>query len=347
MLQSKNILTIGCKCNPPKGGVAYVLNSYMNYVYEPFNFVANSGGKNAFIKLWYMISALIKCEFKYIFNKEIDIVHIHTASNNSFKRSALFIKQAKRYGKKVVCHIHGGAFKTYRESNKEFVDKILQQSDAIVALSEYWKQFFTEEVGLNNVFVIKNIIPKPEQKKVIHEDKLHLLFLGFITEAKGIFDLIETINANKETWKDRVVLHIGGNGKVEKLKELIAKYGLENTVIYEGWVSGDKKAELLSQADGFILPSYTEGLPISILEAMSYGLPILSTPVGSIPEIIKDGENGFLFEPKDCKNMANCINMLLNDKSLVTLISGKNISVAQNYLPDAVEHELCKLYELI
>lgn len=100
-----------------------------------------------------------------------------------------------------------------------------------------------------------------------------------IGHNKGIYDLIGVIALHKKEFHGRQKLRVGGNGEVDKVKILIKEKKISDIVSYEGWVSGGRKVELLDVSDAYILPSYKEGLPISILEAMSYGLPMISTKV--------------------------------------------------------------------
>ena len=343
---SNKVLSIGCHCNPPKGGIAYVLKAYQNNIYSPFKFVANSKG-NFFANIWYLIKAYIHCEWLYLTDKDIEIVHIHTASYISFRRSTLFVHQAKRHHKKVIIHIHGGGFKDFYHKTPKYVEKELHKTDAVVALSETWKNFFLG-IGCNKVFVINNIIEPPVFFPANSDGKFHFLFLGLITEAKGIFDLLEVAEQNLNVWKDKVIFHIGGRGKVEKLTSSIASKGLSDIVHYEGWVSGKKKQELLNRANAFILPSYTEGIPISILEAMSYGLPIISTQVGGIPDMIQEESNGYLFVAGDLQAMTQSINRVVNLSTLdYESISTANKEFAKNCLPEMISEKLEKIYDEI
>ena len=341
---SNQVLTIGCECDNPKGGVAYVLNAYKRHIYSPFKFVANSGEGNALRKIWMLIRSYIKCEWLEHTDKDIQFIHIHTASYNSFKRSALYIKQAKRNGKKVIAHIHGGGFREFRLTCPGFVDMCLKKCDAVIALSENWRKYFVEEVGLKNVYVVNNIIDTPKIQKIEKDGRFHLLFLGLITEAKGIFDLLDVIAEHKSEWNDKVVLHIGGKGKVEQLMKVIKESGIENLVKYEGWVSGEKKSELLNMADAFILPSYTEGMPISILEAMSYGLPVLAMPVGGIPEVINDENNGLVFQPGDKTTIFEAINKILNNSELCRNMGAQSKMKSKDYLAESIVSQLEEMY---
>lgn len=340
---SAKVLTIGCQWKKPKGGIAVVLNSYSR-IYPKFNIIVNSNGKNAIANLLQLLYSLVMATFRLLFCKNIKIVHIHTASYNSFNRSTLFISLAKFFKRKVVIHIHGGGFKEYYEKNTSFVHKNLLKCDTIIALTEYWKEFF-EGLGFENVIVVPNIVDSPTiQERKCNDGKKHILYLGLITKAKGIFDLIDTIYEHKEDLKGNIVLHVGGNGETETLKKKIGNYSLQNIVIFEGWVSGDKKVQLLNNADIFILPSYTEGLPISILEAMSYSLPVISTPVGGIPEVIKDGENGFLIKPGDIDALYNAIIKLVDDKVLREDMGEKSYKKVQQHFSENITKELETIY---
>lgn len=340
---SKHVLTIGCQWKKPKGGIAVVLNSYSR-IFPEFNIIVNSNGKNSIANLLQLLYSLVVTTFRLTFCRSTKIVHIHTASYNSFKRSALFISLAKFFKRKVVIHIHGGGFKEYYEKNTSFVHKNLLKCNIIIALTEYWKEFF-EGLGFENVIVVPNIVDSPIiQEKKYHDDKVHILYLGLITKAKGIYDLLDVINKHKAEFDGKIILHIGGNGETTPLQNIIKEHNLSNIVQFEGWVSGDKKVELLNNADVFILPSYTEGLPISILEAMSYSLPVITTPVGGIPEVVKDGENGLLFTPGDKDALYKAIDKLAINKGLQEDMGKKSYNLVQPHFPGNVAVILESIY---
>lgn len=96
-------------------------------------------------------------------------------------------------------------------------------------------------------------------------------------------------------------------------KKLIAEKGVFDNVEFPGWVRGDTKDKLLREADVFFLPSYNEGMPMSVLDAMGYGLPVVSTNVGGIPKIVHDGENGYCCDPGNVNRFAKGITKILLD----------------------------------
>lgn len=348
MIPSSHILTIGPEYNPPKGGVAQCIATYGKTVFSDFQVLSNSCEGSQIKKLWKAISSLILLFFILLFKRHISIVHIHTASYNSFKRSSFFVRLSKAMGRKVVIHIHGGGFKEYYVKEKNYIDSILAKCDAIITLSTTWKTFFEETVGHKNVHIVPNIITRPIPIAIEKDEMFHLLFMGHICKAKGIFDLVEVIQEYQDEYHGKLILDIGGGlYEVDTLKQIIKDYQLEDIIHFHGWVSGNKKIELLNLADAFILPSYTEGVPISILEAESYGLPILSTYIGGIPEIVIDGENGFLFNPGDKPAMKKAIDTLLTDKKLVAYMSASSLKRSELNMPQQVELALNSTYNNI
>ena len=342
---SKNILTIGCEYRPtPKGGVAQVICLYDNLIYPKFKFIANSGEGNKFRKLWIAIESLLIMIWRCLVDKDLKIVHIHTASYNSFRRSVWFMRVAQFMHRKVVLHIHGGGFKDYYATDKEWVSKILNKADRLIVLSPFWKEFFDTIVEPSKVYVIENIIEYPQKKSVMKDGRLHLLFLGLIADAKGIFDLLDVLREHKGEFNGRLVLHVGGNGEVDRFNQFVAEHNLGGLVSYEGWVSGDKKVDLLNLCDLYILPSYAEGVPLSILEAMSYDMAIVASNVGGIPELVNE-TNGIMFNPGDKDAIYQSLNTLLeSSEKLDNLKSNASKGVEVHYA-DVVEKRLEKIYK--
>src|SRR5690606_121092 len=136
-------------------------------------------------------------------------------------------------------------------------------------------------------------------------------------------------------------------GEVESLRNYIENENLSDIVEYVGWVDGQKKNDLLLQCNVLILPSYNEGLPISILEAMSYGKAIIATTVGGIPEIVSDNENGFLFTPGDKETLAFLIKKFTTDPELIKRLGDVSLKKVQPYLIDNVIKQLEVIYKSI
>lgn len=342
-METKNILTIGIDYRVVRGGVAAVENVYSTF-YQPFNHVTTTVTNGQVKKLLVLCKAIMQFLYWMLFHPEIKIVHVQGSVGASFWRKAIFIYIAKFFHKKVVWHMHAGRFAVFYQQHRYAVRKVVNKSDVIIALSEYWKEYFKNEFPTKRVEIIKNVISAPR----VHKQQtgyFTLLFLGLLGKNKGIYDLLECIWDHKVEFQGKLKLYIGGNGEIEHVKQLIKEYGIADIVIFEGWVSGDKKIELLNKSDAYILPSYKEGLPISILEAMSYGMPIISTPVGGIPEIVSNGENGYLVEPGNKEDIYKAIISLLNDSDLRNRMGSVSLSRVGEHLPEYVEKQLETLYD--
>jgi glycosyltransferase involved in cell wall biosynthesis len=199
-------------------------------------------------------------------------------------------------------------------------------------------------VSPEKVRILNNITDPADREKVARAPggPVRLLFLGEIGPRKGVFDLLKAMTLLQGTDPGKAWLEIGGNKNEEALKEAIRAQHLEDCVHFNGFVSGDLKKELLSRTDVFVLPSYNEGLPISILEAMSYGCAIISTPVGGIPEVVR--ENGILVRPGDVEGIAAAI-ARCEDESVCRRMGLSSLEIVKDYYPEAVMVRLKQIYE--
>lgn len=345
---STKIVTIGPEYVPPKGGVAQCIASYENAIFEKFIAITNSCEGTTIRKIWKACTSFLRLFLLLLVNRNIKIVHIHTASYNSFRRSSWYVRLSYMLKRKIVIHIHGGGFKEYYNKEKDFIKPVLAKCDALITLSPSWKCFFEDIVGHKNVYIVPNIIERPVHVNVNNDGIFHLLYMGHIYKAKGIFDLVEVVDEYQDKYRGKFILDIaGGMYDTEMLKQFIVEKHLEDIIHFHGWVSGNEKIKLLNLADAYILPSYTEGVPISILEAASYGLPILSTPVGGIPEIVTERENGILFSPGDKLAMREAIDVLINDSELRNKMGEiSKMKSVENY-PSQVEMRLKEIYDNI
>lgn len=347
---SSKVLFLGVS-KKTKGGMTAVLVSYDKYI-EDMRFIPTWMLGNKAVKSWYALQALVRTWFLLTFDKRIKIVHIHGAANASFERCKLFINLAKKCGKKVILHEHAADFVEYFDGadDKQAITDMLQKCDALIVLSQSWKEYFAS-IGMDDskIHVLNNIVSPPEllPEKHVADGKLHLMYMGEISKRKGGFDLLQAIADNKDYFKNKLVLRMGGNEVDGDIKTFIKEHGLESFVSYEGWIAGQKKIDCLNWEDVYILPSYNEGLPIAILEAMAYSHPVISTPVGGIPEVIETGKNGMLVQPGDTKAIADAIKYYIENPDVIKVHGGSAYQVVQNFFPERVFYDLKKIYEKV
>lgn len=345
---SSQVLFLGVS-KKTKGGMTAVLVSYDKYIAN-MRFIPTWKLGNKLVKSWYALQALVRTWFLLTFVKRIKIVHIHGAANASFDRCKLFIRLAKKCSKKVILHEHAADFVEYYQEadDKQGITNTLQMCDAMIVLSQSWKEYFAS-IGMegNRIHVLNNIVSPPTllPEKHTEDGKLHLMYMGEISKRKGGFDLLKAVADNKEYFKDKLVLRMGGNEVDGDIKAYIREHGLSDFVSYEGWIAGQKKIDCLNWEDVYILPSYNEGLPIAILEAMAYSHPVISTPVGGVPEVIKAGENGILVKPGDTKAIADAIKYYIENQAIIAKQGDLGYKIVQDFFPEKVFGDLKRIYK--
>lgn len=347
---SNKILSIGPNYINYKGGIGAIIYLYSLYFYK-FNAIITLKDDNIINRIIIFFIAIIRFFYKMIFNNKIAIIHIHSSSGMSFFRKFCFFFLGKYvFRKKIIYHIHSGRFDSFYENSNYIVKKMIQltmsKSDSIVSVSKSWEKYFKNKFNPRRSITIPNIIDYPKDINVYKlDDKINILYLGLIAEAKGIFDLMELIRVNKNKYNNRVKFRIGGLGKTEELLQIIKDNNLSNIVEYIGWVDGENKIKELIKSDIFILPSYSEGLPISILEAMSYRNAIIASDVGGIPEIVFDKSNGILIKPGAINELENAIDYLINSPYIIQEYAEESVKLVEKHLPINVLHSLNTLYE--
>ncbi len=346
---SKKILVIGVKRDTP-GGMAAVVNSYDRY-FEQMKYITTWKVGNKLAKVLYVLYAFLIFLYKMLFDKQIKIIHIHAAANASFRRKSLFVHVGKFFGKKVILHMHAADFEEYyaNSKNKMNILTTITKCDGLIVLSQSWREYFKKiGIPLDKIYVLNNVVSPPLMQYVhSQEDVFNLLFLGEIGKRKGVYDLLKVISENKSFFSGRMKLRVGGNLEEEIIKNYIFENNLSSIVSFEGWIKGDKKVECLNWADAYILPSYNEGLPIAILEAMSYSCPIVSTNVGGIPEIVKNEYNGFLIEPGNHGEIFDSLKKLVLNPDLVKIMGGNSYKMITPFFPENVFLHLKKIYNTL
>ena len=334
-----------------KGGISSVLKTYSNNI-DKFNFHSSISYQNIYLNMLFFPVSILQFIWRLSFNKPLEIIHIHGASRGSFLRKHIFISLSKAFKKKVVYHIHGGEYHLfYNESSsllKKRIKRVIKNSDALVVLSNEWKDYFSKEFNKEEIYVINNII---EFKNILTRKRennfIQFIFLGRIGKGKGIFDVLEALKNIKNDINTKFILRIGGDGEVQKLKEYLSKYKLNDLVEYIGWISGDDKKKYLESSDIMIMPSYNEGLPISLLEAMSYTMPIISTSVGGIPQILKDNFNGKIVEPGSISQIEKVILYYIQNPEKINIHGKNSYDLVTNFFPEKVMIDLSHIYKLL
>lgn len=242
-------------------------------------------------------------------------------------RDYMMLKVAHKLGMPIVLHVHGGVYikERIRPWNiKRLLRNIFNWSRHIIVLGDEEKTILEEDFRLNKVISLPNCIDLTEAKnfnrEIAGKETLDILYIGRIEPNKGIDYILEACTALKD--KD-IKFHIHFAGKEEVEGQYIPKFKevLGNHFTFHGVVSGKMKSEVLKKCDVFLLPSFFEGLPMSLIETMSFGMVPVVTDVGSISSVVTNGENGLLINVKDADSIIQMLNKLSIEKGLFELLS--------------------------
>lgn len=351
MGKSKSIIMLGTDYRT-KGGVSSVVNVYRDaglFQRYPVRYLPTHCDGGALAKLKVLLSAWLSF-MGLLLTGRVGLVHCHTASRASFWRKTLFLVPAFLAGVPGVLHLHGAEFAIFygKESGplkQRLIRWVFNKCQTVVVLSDAWKTW-AKGIGVTApIEAIYNPVLLPAARDWERRTPGELLFLGRLGRRKGSFDLLTAAAAVPASPGASLRLLMGGDGELDEVRKRADALGLSGQLQLLGWVRGADKEAHLSSAWMYCLPSYNEGLPMSVLEAMAAGLPIITTPVGGIPEAVTDGVEGFLVEPGDVARLTHCIAQLIGDPALARRMGdAARRKVEATFSSDAVLPRVERLY---
>lgn len=302
------------------------------------------------IKYFFIIKNRLKKQIK---SKEYDVLHICTSTKIALLKDLLVVKSVRKIFKgQIIIHIRFADLDQIVFKNKwinsiilklinKNVDKLLLLSKNLIGeLADFG-------VPREKLFVLYNF-----QNSIVNYnfDKdtsgiVKILFLGFLGKRKGILDLLDAALKIQDKDFNLDICGVYESTEVEKkVSEIIEKNPqLKSKVTFKGFVAGKSKVDLLTKADIFVLPTYGEGLPISIIEAMGAGCAVVSTTVGAIPEIVDEG-NGFVLKPGDVDQIAASFSKLIDDRDSLTSMQKNSYEKGKQYSIDKYIKKLADFY---
>ena len=320
-----------------KGGITSVISQILSHDWAKddidMRFIPTYIEANNFKKILFFVNAYRKIK-KEIKRNRPNVVHIHMSYKGSFTRKYLIHKLCKKHNIPDIIHLHGSEFKKWYDEvddkKKEEIKTLLREANAFVVLGEKWNQAIKGIEPSTNTVVVSNTVHIPEET-VKWAEPFKILFLGVLIKRKGVHDLLKAVKLLKDdlgTKKFKVI--IAGTGtEEEKLKDQARELGIDNVVDFIGWTDGNRKTKLLRECQLLVLPSYNEGLPVSILEAMSYGMPIIAADVGDIPSAITTEKNGYLINPGDYHDLSKKLESIIENPKLYIYLSNNSKKLAE------------------
>jgi len=280
------------------------------------------------------------------------LIHFNLAlSQPSIIRDSPLILISRIFRKRMIIHIHGGEFLMHR-INPSWMNRLLRLvfsgRNPLIVLGPLEKEILQKKIIRNRISVLPNCIGLKEagefERFILENQDLILLFMGRISIDKGLEYILQAMEILIQRGI-KIKFILAGRGPDEK--RFIQKFEdlLGNDFEYKGVVSGDQKTELLKKSNVFLLPSFYEGLPIALIESMSFGLVPVTTNVGSIRYVINDGINGIIVSKYSSEEIANAIERLSKDKEYLAGLS-KNARqyIFSNFNPEVYISRLNEIY---
>lgn len=308
----RKVLVVGTH-RDTRGGITSVIKSHeSSQLWTDWNckWIPTYIDRNAFIKIIFFFRGL----FLFLINlPSTNLVHIHLSEPTSAVRKSIFFRIAKMFNKKVILHFHAfSPDSTIFGKRKELYSNLFNSADLVIVLSTFWKTQVSKIVtNPEKIVVVYNPCPVVKQNNTIIKKK-YILFAGTLNERKGYADLINSFALIADKFPDWKLV-FAGNGEIGAATELCKTLNIINQVDFKGWVSGIEKEKLFAEASVFCLPSYAEGFPMAVLDAWAFGLPVIATPVGGLPDIVVHGENALMFKPGNIEELKVNLGILLSD----------------------------------
>ena len=346
----KVIVMIGPSC-ASQGGMASVVNSFRAAgLFERWPIVYLhthiEGGKLAKLRVaivaWLQFAGLLA-------RGRVALLHAHVPRRNAFWRKTLFILPARLARCPYIVHLHSGGFVHFYQHEigplrRRLVRFVLDHAARIVVLSSQWQQALAGITRNPHLVTVYNFVTTQAVNLRSEQQPNTLLFLGRLNEEKGYFDLLHAVKLLRADFPD-VLLYCGGVGDDAEIQRSLRDLNLEQHVRLLGWVEGEVKQRLFAHAAVFVLPSYVEGMPMGILEAMAQGGAVVATSAGGIPDMIDAGVEGLLVTPGDIPALTYSLAKLLRNSVLRARMgeAGRQ-RVARQFSAVAVLPVLDKMY---
>ena len=259
-------------------------------------------------------------------HKKPDAMLVFASSGLSFIEKALMVGYARLRGVPSLLSVRSGHFIDLCRSSRVYraiCSVLLRLPRYVVCQGPAWQAFFQEALGLEpercpvvDAWVATEAyLETGRHRRARATGCVEILFVGWLERFKGVFELLAAIRelASAEDVPCFRLTLAGDGGVAAEAKSWVARHGLSDRVRFVGWVDGEAKLGLFRDADVFVLPSYTEGLPNAMIEAMAAGLPVVVTPVGSVPDVVTDGVQGLLVEPRSVAALTTALRKLLRE----------------------------------
>ena len=278
----------------------------------------------------------------YLF--QCEIVHIHLSWHFSAIRKFPFFILARIFRKKVIIQLHSGAGPIIDSNYKFLYNYIFTNANCTVIIAKTIYEALVKTYKFKHFEIIYNPCNDQNYSCIEKTNSKIILFAATLKTEKGYEDLLHAFSIIARSFPDWKII-FAGNGEVEKGKEMASSLGIADQVIFKGWLEGTSLQTLFTEAMIFCLPSYNEGFPMAILDAWAYGLPVITTPVGGLLDVLNN-ENSLIFIPGDIEMLAKHIRTLIVDDNLRNKIGNASKYLGREvFNPNLISKNIFSLYE--
>jgi len=287
--------------------------------------------------------------FNLLRSNKINNVILFTGANFSFLERILMCFICKIFKINSTLVIVDGFFFNVLNSNKiykYFIKLLLKIPSKIISTGTKWTNLFTylkvnnEKIIKLNYWLPKNIEIKKYPKNKQNNSVLNFLFVGWLVKEKGIYEIMDSIKLLKLNYTFNFTF-VGNGPLFSFLKNEIEFNNLQNFVFLKGWLNDNEYIKILEESDIFVLPSYAEGFPISLIEALAFGLPCIVTDVGGITDSVIDNKNGYVVRINNSLDLYLAMLKYINNINLLNTHSVESLNIA--YINHNVNINCCKL----
>lgn len=323
--------------------------------------------------IWGVLTGLVAM-VRFPVRDRPDVTHVHTSHWYSFYRASVYVLFAKHvWNAPVVLHVHGSSFDEFIDTDSRAVAAlqwlVFESSDDIIVLSDHWADVVSTRADADRIRVLPNAVdpstfgsetppdetaedspeegpgatPSDRQPPTPGDEVPHVVFVSNLIERKGVKELSEALETLAATHPGEFRATVAGDGPLaDRIERLAAEH---DEITYLGYVSEERKRSLLSDGAIYVLPTYAEGLPIAMLEGMAGANAVVSTTVGSIPEVI-DEDRGILTEPGDVDQLTEALERLVTaPERRARMAENNRRTIEERYSWDHVTDELVAIYE--
>ncbi|MDC8772086.1 glycosyltransferase family 4 protein [Roseateles albus] len=318
-----------------RGGMSTVIDIYLRSGYEAdgrCQFLRTQC-QGSFLRRSLVLIHSLMVYLGFLLSGRMLLLHAHVASGKSFWRKSIFICLAYIFRRPVIFHLHGGEFAQFVEERippwrKKFVLAVIAKADQVFALTLQAERWLLEVGNAKNVLVLPNPMIVPPRGNAPNRGK-DVLFIGGIQREKGIYDLLDAFKMVLFTIPDARLV-VCGAGDTAGVKASAQAIGIERKLHFAGWVNEAERNAWLASAGVYVLPSHFEQMPMSVLEAMAAGCPVVATRVAAVPEILDHQVSGRLVDVGDVSAMAAEIVATLSNSLLSQQLADEAYAVVSS-----------------